>query len=460
MGLLTADYDTSVVLGVALLTLTLTKSFMCRTADGRLVECDKCQTQFVDRHGHSQEYQCDGISGSFEVAISGFSNKIAWLVFSAFHIGKAVDKTNLGRRISLALVTTMGKSTAGIAYAICLAELALAPFIPSNTARGGGIIYPIVESVITSLGVDRTMGENPVGGYLSMVASNANLISSSLFVTGMAGNPIVASKAASIFGIEFGFAEWFMGASVPMLFLLFIMPHVLHLLLRPKLDVAGLAREIRRQHLVMGSVSFNELKLCATLLLCLVLWVGTSYFAIDATVVAYMAIMVLIMLDVLSWSDVAKNSTAWDTFFWLASFIVLAEQLTALGVTDWIGNSLSDSLHDTSPLTSTMTLSLVYFFSMYMFSSISSHVVAFAGPFFAAGHVLNCPPHLLAIILAVFSSTAGILTPFSTGSVAIYASQGYISQPRWFLLGLVMSLVVLGTTFSVGLLWWKVLGWY
>ncbi|KAI8321693.1 Sodium/sulfate symporter [Martensiomyces pterosporus] len=460
MGLLTADYDMSVILAVALLVLTLTQSFMCTTADGRLVECDKCRTTYQDATGHWQEYKCDAIGGSFDVAVSGFSNKVAWLVFSAFHIGKAVEKTNFGRRVSLVLVKSMGRSTIGIAYAVCLAELALAPFIPSNTARGGGIVYPIVESVILALGVDPQMGENPVGGFLSIVASNANLLSSSLFVTGMAGNPIVASKAASIFGIDFGFAEWFLGASVPTLLLIFILPPIMHMVLRPKVDFTRLAREIRRQHHTLGPISVDELKLCGTLLLCLVLWVGTAYFGIDATVVAYMAIVVLILLDVLAWDDVVKNAKAWDTFFWLASFIVLAEQLTALGVTDWIGNSLSKSLHNASPLTSTVSLSMVYFFSMYMFSSISSHVVAFAGPFFAAGHVLSCPPRLLAIIIALFSSMAGVLTPFSTGSVAMYASQGYISQPRWFLLGLLSSLVILGVTFSVGLTWWKLLGWY
>ncbi|KAJ2900588.1 hypothetical protein IWW38_000465 [Coemansia aciculifera] len=460
MALLTADYAMSIVLAVALLVLTLTSSFMCTTTDGRHIECDRCHSAYRGKSGHWHEYQCDPIGGSFDVAVSGFSNKVAWLVFSAFHIGKAVEKTRFGRRVSLALMTSMGRSTLGIGYAVCLAELALAPFIPSNTARGGGIVYPIVESIIASLDIDSDGGENATGGFLVMVASTANLLSSSLFITGMAGNPIVASKATSIFGIEFGFAEWLIGASVPTLLLLFILPPALRLALRPRVNFAQLSRDIRQQHLEMGQVSSDELKLCGTLLTCLVLWVGSPYFGIDATVVAYMAIVVLTLLDVLSWDDIIKNYRAWDTFFWLASFITLAEQLSALGVTDWIGNSLSRSLHESSPLACTLTLAMAYFFSMYLFSSISSHVVAFAGPFFAAGNILGCPPKLLTILVALFSSMAGVLTPFSTGSVAIYASRGYISQPRWFMLGLLSAVVIIGVTLSVGMLWWKFLGWY
>ncbi|KAI9472796.1 Sodium/sulfate symporter [Coemansia mojavensis] len=460
MGLLTADYNMSVILAVALLVLTLTKSFMCTTANGHLIECDKCKTTYLGEGGHWHEYKCDPIGSSFDVAISGFSNKVAWLVFCAFHIGKAVDKTGFGKRVSLALVKAMGRSALGLGYAVCLAELVLAPFIPSNTARGGGIVYPIVESVIASLGIDPQAGESAVGGFMSLVGSSANLISSSLFVTGMAGNPLVASKAASIFGIEFGFTQWLLGASVPALLAMFMLPPITHILLRPKLDFRQLTHSVQQQSNSLGSISREEYRLCGTLLTCLTLWVGTSYFNIDATVVAYMAIVILILLNVLSWDEVVKNHKAWDTFFWLASFIVLAEQLTALGVTDWIGNSLSRSLHGASPLLSTVSLSLVYFFSMYLFSSISSHVVAFVGPFFTAGRVLGCPPMLLAILIALFSSMAGILTPFSTGSVAIYASQGYVSQPKWFFYGLVLSLSLLVITFTVGLIWWKILGWY
>ncbi|KAJ2363448.1 hypothetical protein IW150_006731, partial [Coemansia sp. RSA 2607] len=271
----------------------------------------------------------------------------------------------------------MGRSTVGIGYAICIAELVLAPFIPSNTARGGGIVYPIVESVIASLGVSPQMGENALGGFLSIVASHANLLSSSLFITGMAGNPIVASKAVSIFGIEFGFSEWVLGASVPALLLIFMLPPIMHAYLRPQVDFVRLEQEIHRQNQELGPVTASEYKLCGTLFCCLVLWVGTPYFGIDATVVAYMAIIILILVNVLNWDDVVKNHKAWDTFFWLASFIVLAEQLSALGVTSWIGNSLSKSLQNASPLSSTLSLSVAYFFSMYLFSSISSHVVAF-----------------------------------------------------------------------------------
>jgi DASS family divalent anion:Na+ symporter len=62
-------------------------------------------------------------------------------------------------------------------------ELLLAPFVPSNTARGGGIVLPVVHSIATTLG--STPSHQPkVGGFLMLVGAHANLLSASMFLTG------------------------------------------------------------------------------------------------------------------------------------------------------------------------------------------------------------------------------------------------------------------------------------
>lgn len=64
-----------------------------------------------------------------------------------------------------------------------LLELLLAPFVPSNTARGGGIVLPVVHSIATTLG--STPDHNPeIGSFLILVGSHANLLSASMYLTG------------------------------------------------------------------------------------------------------------------------------------------------------------------------------------------------------------------------------------------------------------------------------------
>ncbi len=103
------------------------------------------------------------------------------------------DKTGLGKRISLILVSKMGKSTLGLGYAIALSDFLLAPFMPSNTARSGGTIFPIVKNI--PILYDSTPEKDPrkIGAYISWVALASTCVTSSMFSTAMATNVLANS---------------------------------------------------------------------------------------------------------------------------------------------------------------------------------------------------------------------------------------------------------------------------
>ena len=42
----------------------------------------------------------------------------------------------------------------------------------------------------------------------------------------------------------------------------------------------------------------------------------------------------------------------------------------------------------------------------------------------------------------------------------LYSSMGYVEVPRWFRVGFLLSLVHLAVWLTLGLGWWKVLGWW
>ncbi|CEG84949.1 hypothetical protein RMATCC62417_18690 [Rhizopus microsporus] len=94
-----------------------------------------------------------------------------------------------------------------------------------------------------------------------------------------------------------------------------------------------------------------------------------------------------------------------------------------------------------------------------MFSSLSAHIVAFAGTFFDAGHMLGANPMILTAIIAYFGSLSGCMTNFSTGMAAMYYATGYVSRPRWFMIGFQVAIFYLFVYFTVGVSWWKFLGW-
>lgn len=87
-----------------------------------------------------------------KTAVQGFGNSSIWLIAMAFFISRGFVKTGLGRRIALQFVKLFGKKTLGLAYSLVGVDLILAPATPSNTARAGGIMFPIIKSLSESFG--------------------------------------------------------------------------------------------------------------------------------------------------------------------------------------------------------------------------------------------------------------------------------------------------------------------
>lgn len=89
-------------------------------------------------------------SGAITTALSELNSSLIWLIVVAFMIARGFIKTGLGRRIALQMIRLLGKRTLGLAYGLAFADLILSPAMPSNTARCGGVIYPIADSLARS----------------------------------------------------------------------------------------------------------------------------------------------------------------------------------------------------------------------------------------------------------------------------------------------------------------------
>lgn len=84
---------------------------------------------------------------ALEQSLSSCSSHVVWLVLLTFFMARGFVKTGLGSRIAYLFIRTFGSSTLGLSYALCFSDLILAPVGPSNTARGAGILFPIVNSL-------------------------------------------------------------------------------------------------------------------------------------------------------------------------------------------------------------------------------------------------------------------------------------------------------------------------
>jgi len=401
-----------------------------------------------------------------ELIRSGYGHSTVWLVVAAFLIADAVEKTGLGRRLALLLLHLLGRTVTGLAYAIAASELILAPFIPSNTARGGGILAPIVIGLADSLGSKPHETPRLAGAYLVQVGGHANLVASAMFLTAMAGNALIPAGVLANLGIEFDAGTWVQGAIVPGLLSLALVPLVMRVLEPPEArDVSRVRARVSDDLRALGRWTRGEVSLVLLLFFLLALWtVGKNLrpygLHLGTTTVALLGVLAVVVLRIRSWQEVASTWRAWDALIWVGGFVAIAEALKSTGLTAWFAGCVEGALVGWGPIEAALLLAVIYFVSMYFFSQLTAHIAALAGAFFVVAAHVNAPPLLAAALIAYFSCLCGATTPWSTGPVIIYFQYGYVSVGRWMRNGLCMAILHLAIWLTVGMAWWKWLGWW
>lgn len=97
----------------------------------------------------------------------------------------------LGRRIAFRIIQAIGRSATSLGYSICLAELIISPAMPSATTRGGGgVFYPIVQSLSSAFDSEPDPTAGRIGKYLMQVGFHADAVTCIMSLTSMAGNPL------------------------------------------------------------------------------------------------------------------------------------------------------------------------------------------------------------------------------------------------------------------------------
>jgi len=269
---------------------------------------------------------------SITKALTGFGDKVIWLIGISFFIARGFIKTGLGNRIAFLFIRVFGKSSLGLAYGLGLADVCLAPAIPSNTARGGGIIYPIMKSMAISFDSvpDKPETHRKLGSYLTLNSYYMNLIASSMFLTGTASNPMCQKFAANL-GIDITWMSWAIAGFIPGIVAFFVVPLVLYKLYPPELKKTGDAPKMAAQKLKeMGPISRNEWLMLLAFFILLALWIFGGSFSIDATTTAFIGLTLLLLTSVLTWEDVKAEKGAWDTIVWFAVLVMMASAVNEL----------------------------------------------------------------------------------------------------------------------------------
>lgn len=369
-------------------------------------------------------------------AISGFSNSVVWLVFAAMIFAVALKDTGIGRRIALFFIKILGKTSLGLGYAVTLADFCLGPFMPSNTARSFGTMYPITRATAEALDSHPGESAGKIGSFLLFTSFTATFISSSTFLT---------AAAMTVLGIEFiaaatGFTpiswmSYFVGFIPQALILLVTTPLIAYKFFPPEIKKFPEAPNWAAEQLKeMGKFSKKEVITFIIFLFALVAWITLDHIFPPA-MVAIMAVSAMLLTKVITWEQVIEEKSAWNIVMVLGTLITLANGLKDVGFLEWVSQASATYLVGLalSPVVIMMLLALIDFLLHYLYVSITAHVTTLMPLWLAVvAAIPGFPVQLFGMLLIHTKEGFGALTPYGAGHGVGFLLSGYFPDHKKF----------------------------
>ncbi|MHC1762549.1 MAG: DASS family sodium-coupled anion symporter [Negativicutes bacterium] len=398
--------------------------------------------------------------GQTSAALSGYGNATTWLVFSAFMVGQCFIETGLGRRIAYLLIRYMGQTSLRLGYAAAITDLVISPATPSNTARTGGLVFPIFQSVCVTL--DSQPGESAkrIGHYMMLALFQISLVTSTLFITANAVHGLTVSFAKSILHIDITWMQWATAMLPPGLILLLIIPWLVYKMYPPivkDIDNKAISEKGLQE---LGPMTLKEKILAVLFVLATLGWATGSITKIDSTAIAVSFMTLCLVTGVVKWSSMLKSGGAWSTFIWYGGILSFAGALGKEKFFDWMGKMIGATINfaDMNQTAVFIGILVISVAVRYFFASSAAYVSSFIPVLMAIGVVAKLPPLMLALMLAVSSMMGSLLTHYGNGVAPVLFGAGYVSQGVWWKTGHIMCIIGISVYLIVGLPLWKVMG--
>jgi divalent anion:Na+ symporter, DASS family len=374
---------------------------------------------------------------------------------------RALLNTGLARRIALFFVRLFGKSSLGVSYALALSDMVLAGIIPSNAARSGGVVLPIVRSISELYGSYPGETARKLGAFLMLAVYQSICITAAMFFTGQASNPLAAQIAADQFGYSVTWGSWFLAGLVPGLCSLALVPVLISRFHPPEVRHTPRAAEFATSELQkMGPMKTGEWIVLGVFLTVCTLWITAPWHGLDLAVSALLGACALLACGVITWHDVKNEHAAWDIFVWYGGLVRLGKALGEAGVTSEFAQAVGGLFSGMTWVMLFLGALLIYFYAHYFFASITAHILSMYAPFIAVLAAAGAPLGLMVYAFACFSNFAAGLTNYGTTPSPMYFAHGYVDLARWWKIGFLCSIANLAIWGTVGFAWWKLLGYW
>ena len=388
-----------------------------------------------------------GAVESFDQALAGFSEPVAYFLIGVLTIGLAVARSGLAERVARFFLRRSRGSARSLYLQLLAAFPLLTLILPSATTRTGILVH-VYEQALEMASVPRRA---PLASAVMMALNSINRLASTVLLTGGI-TPVVS--AALIGGIYW--SQWLLLMSVPYLALLVIGSASIYVIYRsgfrdplpplPEAPVQPLSARERRTILITLAAS--------------ALWLTDALHHWHPAVPAVLAWILLLMprIGVLTWNEFERD-IGWTNFFVLASSLSLAKALVSSGASAWVAGLIVAQVpaFRDSPLLVIVTLLAASVPLRLLIPNITGFLATAIPVAMSIGTAASVNPMICGLAVMIAGDAVLYYPAQSASSLAVY-QRGYLSAPEIFRFGIWMTVVAFIVVIAVAIPYWTALG--
>ncbi len=385
-------------------------------------------------------------------AFTGFASTTIFFLIGAFILSLTIEKYGLHKRIALKVLKRFGDSPKRFIMGIVLIGSFLSMTMPAHGVAA--IFIPVLLSIY-SIYEENELNPDFIKASL-LGLSFATSVGSMGTLLGGARNPLAIEIYYKETGNFISFVEWFI-AAIPMVLL---MTFFVYLVLVKIFDVGGvdmekLQEEISTEVEDMGAFSMGEAKALGFLISAFVAWAVLGQI-FGMGVIAVFISVVIALSGTISWDDIAQR-LPWGTIFLYGGAISLGFILGESQTLQFIATSLLNMVGKNPFLLLAMFAALTAFLSNVMSNAATTGVVL---PIALSAMLVLDFPDILPVYLVAMPSAFAFMFIVGTPSAALVYSTGHLEQKDFLVSGLVLNIIGLAIFLTIGLGWWRLLGYW
>lgn len=401
-------------------------------------------------------------------ALGVLGYEVIWLTFSAFVIASGMEKSGLAKRLALAMISKLGKSTNSVLFLLILVNFMIAFVVPSTTARAA-MMFPIVLLIIEAFEVNLHDPHNNFGRLMAIQGLQSNNLSTAAIVTATSSQILALSFIRDLAGEDISWLGWFIASAPVTICTLFASFFIGKLLFKiPKVAKGKVNKvdmsKIHDQYAQLGKMQSVEKKALALFILTVCLWALDEYqlglfgFQLSLVMVAILsaALFFTPYVGILKWSE-AKIS--WNLLIFACGAYAAGVSLDATGVAPWGLKGIFSSLgvEDMSFFTLYAVVMLIGSFSHFVFTSKTVRTIILIPTVIGLAQVTGHSPLALALPAAFTIADTITLPPHSKVNL-IYYNTGYFNVLQQMSYGVLVLLAKWVFMLIASLTWFKILG--